>query len=960
MTKNKFKNYVDNISRSKHNIEEIDLSEGVLETIDLEDGTEEQKPKFVKGNRVVFEDDVKLYNRVAKTGIPNRFFTQNTTYSAFYNEATGKREKMPQSTVWLLNEQTGYYYMVEQDPTLGGEIYYDNVDLSTGYQMIPEGEQQKQPTGASVSTNNAAEYTNHSGGAYGGDTFWDVIGREFGVTDQRHYKDAGNPNLSAQLRKAGVKSTILSKEQMDTARAEVEKLLGKKYPDTTEGNLQVRNYYQVANADAVYAIAEITQVVDKDAPKNTTDITKSVNSYKHIVKGGTNTAVQLGIKLGKPVYVWDLATESWYKWDGNRWFEETTTPILTKNFAGVGSRDIESYNVKNEKGEWVPRTQYKGKDLEEAAKQAIRDVYENTFKATTQPAVRKTYSGRVTSLQPNQIFVFGSNEGSSKGAAPTHGAGSAKLARDKFGAVQGQSKGPQGQSYAIVTKKFYDVKKSSTPQEIVAEIKDLYEYAKQNPNKEFLVSDYSESNLNGYTGQEMADMFTAAGPIPSNIVFNENFDKLVGTTQPSVSTNVEVISPDYGVVKAETNPTESDTQQIINLIAPQIEKQAYKENVGGNANWQFSFGNMWSRVNLKAKPLVIDSFAGVSKTKAQIEALKKEGKDTDKTKFIYDYHELDQDGNPLPSLSELQPLIDKIQNALGIDMSDYDSMLGNIYLDNQSIAPHRDTTEAKSAEGYPVIVYTIGNDSGLGIWDDNKGKITFQGTYKQDYQGRNPTNEIPTTDGTIYTFGMDGKGRFALSHTTPLGNIKKNPFPPIKLSDGRVITNYTITLTFRRAADLTPGMPKTPAKITTQPTVEPVREVKQTQGSDSIQADMNEFNKLVSDNNGELPKTFTVGIRKWILNPNGNYDLVDSNTGQIYMRNVNMETGKSMPESSLQQPVNPKVIAADIALITSMKDTYAQLLADLGYDVEDILDKLAAAKTIEDYNKIKEILDKLC
>jgi len=28
-------------------------------------------------------------------------------------------------------------------------------------------------------------------------------------------------------------------------------------------------------------------------------------------------------------------------------------------------------------------------------------------------------------------------------------------------------------------------------------------------------------------------MFTAAGPIPSNIVFNENFDKLVGTTQPT-------------------------------------------------------------------------------------------------------------------------------------------------------------------------------------------------------------------------------------------------------------------------------------------------------------------------------------------------------------------------------------------------------------------------------------------
>ena len=278
-----------------------------------------------------------------------------------------------------------------------------------------------------------------------------------------------------------------------------------------------------------------------------------------------------------------------------------------------------------------------------------------------------------------------------------------------------------------------------------------------------------------------------------------------------------MVSPDYGVVKVDTNPTKVNTQEIINLIAPQIQRQAYKENIGVNANWQFSFGRMWSRVNLKAKPLLINSFAGVEKTKQQIAALKKAGLTVDKSKYIYDYHELDQNGNVIPALSVLQPLIDKIQNALGIDMSDYDSMLGNIYLDNQSIAPHRDTTEAKSAKGYPVVVYTIGNNSGLGIWDDNKGKITFQGAYKEDYQGRKPTNEIATKDGTIYTFGMGGKGRFALSHTTPLGNIKKNSFPPIKLSDGRVITNYTITLTFRRAADLEPGMPKTPARLTTQP-----------------------------------------------------------------------------------------------------------------------------------------------
>jgi hypothetical protein len=154
--------------------------------------------------------------------------------------------------------------------------------------------------------------------------------------------------------------------------------------------------------------------------------------------------------------------------------------------------------------------------------------------ATEVSAGTKTYSGRITSLKPNQIFVFGSNEGGSQGQAPTHGAGAAKLAKDKFGAIQGQSRGVQGQSYAIVTKKFYDVKRSSTPEEITTEIKTLYNYARNNPGKEFLVSDYSETNLNGYSGQEMADMFSNAGPIPSNIVFNENFEKLVSTSAEPV------------------------------------------------------------------------------------------------------------------------------------------------------------------------------------------------------------------------------------------------------------------------------------------------------------------------------------------------------------------------------------------------------------------------------------------
>ena len=49
---------------------------------------------------------------------------------------------------------------------------------------------------------------------------------------------------------------------------------------------------------------------------------------------------------------------------------------------------------------------------------------------------------RITSLQPNEVFVFGSN------AQGNHGGGAAAFAMHNFGAVWGQGEGMQGQSYA--------------------------------------------------------------------------------------------------------------------------------------------------------------------------------------------------------------------------------------------------------------------------------------------------------------------------------------------------------------------------------------------------------------------------------------------------------------------------------------------------------------------------------
>ena len=52
---------------------------------------------------------------------------------------------------------------------------------------------------------------------------------------------------------------------------------------------------------------------------------------------------------------------------------------------------------------------------------------------------------RITELKPNEIFAFGSN------LAGAHGAGAARLAYNRFGAILGLGVGLQGQSYAIPT-----------------------------------------------------------------------------------------------------------------------------------------------------------------------------------------------------------------------------------------------------------------------------------------------------------------------------------------------------------------------------------------------------------------------------------------------------------------------------------------------------------------------------
>lgn len=141
------------------------------------------------------------------------------------------------------------------------------------------------------------------------------------------------------------------------------------------------------------------------------------------------------------------------------------------------------------------------------------------------------YYGQIISLHPNEIFVFGSNpEG-------RHGAGSAKIAKDKFGAQYGVGRGLTGSCWALPTKNLtsnYFEKsteityqkygeRSISREQIQDNIKDLYDYAEENLNVKFYIAyNYGNKNLNGYTGDEIFEMFSFH-KIPNNIIFHESF-----------------------------------------------------------------------------------------------------------------------------------------------------------------------------------------------------------------------------------------------------------------------------------------------------------------------------------------------------------------------------------------------------------------------------------------------------
>lgn len=171
---------------------------------------------------------------------------------------------------------------------------------------------------------NLKDYINYSGGAKGADTMWREIGKEFGLGKQVDYRPQDLSKLT-------------NEQQLEVENAYLNSInvLKRKFvpKEIYIGGLIRRDYLQAKAADAIYAISTILQIDTKDSKGN---INKS---GKEVVSGGTGYAVEMGIQMNKTVYVFEQNKNVWTMWNGF-YFEICETPILTKKFAGIGTREI--------------------------------------------------------------------------------------------------------------------------------------------------------------------------------------------------------------------------------------------------------------------------------------------------------------------------------------------------------------------------------------------------------------------------------------------------------------------------------------------------------------------------------------------------------------------------------------------------------------------------------------------
>jgi predicted NAD-dependent protein-ADP-ribosyltransferase YbiA (DUF1768 family) len=791
-----------------------------IEEFDWEEG---EKPKFNAGETVVFKDDINLFLaavKKAKGQKPNTWFTPTTTFSAFYNTATGKREGMPQSAIWMLNEN-GYYDMIDQDPD-SGEVYYQNVDLLTGRQMIAEGQEQKDPKSGTLNNLPGPETTiNIYAGNNENVELSNFAYRPFTTTAGESKVTFNTVEGAFQAAKLGKTDSYIQNKKLTPEQEEIFKKL---QTATGAEAKRIGQNIKDLNQEKWDSFSEqIMQSLIKDS------FAQNPDALQALLNTGKATLTHIGGKADK----WTVSFPRILTYVRDEFAQNGgVEAALLNNYkmhsgAAIGA-DTEFWEIGYKKG-LRKADDYTVDDLitnDQNLKQEIEDAYQTAVKQLgrkslaydwSNPDLRSNYAGglvRRDYLQAkNSDAVFAISD-----------------------IIRPGEKGKE-----ITTKDGKKIRYSNRA---------------------------GKSVVDGGTGYAVQMAFNLGKPV---YVFHQ------GTNADNVTKVGWYRLTDEGFVKSDTPLLTENFAGIGTREINEVGKQAISDlydNLINNLkitqpSGQPGVKNNKDNYNLSAKQ--------------QLEILEKELKD----------------------LLEEQKAIR--ENSVPVIIAE------NL----PKITPESARKETGAVTGMRKDI-SINLLSNTGLTVDEAAHKIWEGEFTEFAESIRPeTDEIRNY---IIDILLQGKVNF-------LNNY---------------LNNEKVDSLKREIADLKKGMSI----------------VK----NNAIEKDIEVYNTLVKESKGEQPKSFEVENRKWILNTYGNYDLVDSSNGAIFMRNVNMETGLQETEESLEKPMDKDILNSEINALLEMRIplNLDQQLADIGYDFNDILDNLAKVKTVGEYNKIKEIINKLC
>lgn len=156
----------------------------------------------------------------------------------------------------------------------------------------------------------------------------------------------------------------------------------------------------------------------------------------------------------------------------------------------------------------------------------------------------KFYTEYITELKDDEVFVFTSNTQGFSGAGSAGYASFGEFGNvwrkydyhlkengwkgrwNVKGIAEGIQEGQEGKSYAIPTVTRPGVKRSIPKGIIKDNIKNFYKFAYKNPQYKFYVAQDAKLGYNGYSVEEMVEMWSVEEP-PDNVYFYEPFYALL-------------------------------------------------------------------------------------------------------------------------------------------------------------------------------------------------------------------------------------------------------------------------------------------------------------------------------------------------------------------------------------------------------------------------------------------------